>query len=385
MKDNAEGIAGRRIHFAGSADPDVAPSELRSFHKIVKHLARRVITEGGGLIVTVGSEPIHQSEHDLPLIFDWTLLEAFNECQSSKLHNWPETQGLPVVAVGLPKWRERMPENRKPLWKRVVLTKKMQLVQIRSELSIGGVLRERQATLGDVLIVAGGGPGVEHLADLYMVNRKPVIPLDVKLKTEKISAAERLSTLAMENPGKFFDYNPPEHAAAALSTLSFKDQWPNAEDFEKRFFEFLSHLPRPKVFFARLLNKESKEFDEVEKFFRNVVDHVARKAGYERFEMGKEVSREPFLNVEIFQAIYSSSLVIVDLTDLRPDCFTELGYAWGLRKKVIVTARKGTRLPFDSASFPCHFWSPKDADDKRINDLQEFMSKNINRKPIVES
>jgi len=380
-----ERIAGRRIHFAGSADLDVAPSRLKYFQKLVKHLAKRAITEGGGLIVTVGTEPVHQNEHDLPLIFDWTLLEAFDECRNLKLLDWPETQGLPVIAVGLPKWRERMPDNRKPLWKRVISAKKIQLVQIRSELSVGGVLREMQATFGDILVVAGGGPGVEHLADLYMTNRKPVIPLDIQLKPTKPGAAERLSTLAMESPDRFFEYKPPEHAAAAFSTLSFKDQLPNVEDFEKRFFDFLYHLPRPRAFFARLLNKNLEEFDEVEKFFRDVVDHVVKNAGYERFEMGKEASKEPFLNVEIFQAIYGSSLVIVDLTDLRPDCLTELGYALGLRKKVIVTAQKGTRLPFDSASFPCHFWSLKDTDDQRRTDLQEFMSKNINRRPIIES
>jgi len=188
----------------------------------------------------------------------------------------------------------------------------------------------------------------------------------------------------MEGPEKFFEYRPAEQATAAFSTLSLRNQLPNVEEFEKRFFDFLLHLPRPKAFFARLLNKKSPEFGEVERFFRNVVDKVVRDAGYERFEMGTEVSREAFLNVEIFQAIYGSSLVIVDLTGLRPDCLTELGYALGLRKKVIVTAQEGTHLPFDSASLPCHFWSLEQADDQRKIDLQDFMRKNINRKPIIE-
>jgi len=378
-----ERISGRRIHFAGSADLDVEPARLRYFHKLVKHMAKRTLAEGGGLIVTVGSEPIHQSEHDLPLIFDWTLLEALDECQKLRIPDWPETQGPPVIAVGLPKWQERMPENRKPLWKRVISTKNIQLIQIRSGLSVGGVLRERQAALGDVLVAAGGGPGVEHLAELYMSNRKPVIPLDIQLRTTKPGAAERLSILAMESPENFFEYKPPEQATAAFSTLSLRNQLPNVEEFEKRFFDFLFHLPRPRAFFARLLNKKSPEFGEVERFFRNVVDHVVKEAGYERFEMGTEASKEAFLNVEIFQTIYSSSLVIVDLTGLRPNCFTELGYALGLRKKVIVTAQEGTSLPFDSASLPCHLWSPKQVDDQRKIDLQEFTKKNINRKPIV--
>jgi hypothetical protein len=378
-----ERIHGRRIHFAGSADLDVEPARLRHFHTLIKHLAKRTLVEGGGLIVTVGSEPLHQSEHDLPLIFDWTLLEALDECGKVSLPDWPETQGSPVIAVGLPKWRERMPDNRESLWERVISTKNVQIIQIRSGLSVGGVLRERQAALGDVLVVAGGGPGVEHLAELYMSSCKPVIPLDMQLKA-KDSAAERLAINVMENPEEFFDYRPPHHATAAFSKLSLKDQLPNDGEFEKKFFDFLFHLPRPRAFFGRLLNKKLPEFKEVEKFFRNVVDQVVKDAGYERFEMGRESSSEPFLNVELFQAIHSSSLVIIDLTGLRADCLTELGYALGLRKKVIITAQEGTRLPFDSASLPCHFWSPKQLDDQRKTDLQDFMRKNINRKPIIE-
>lgn len=376
-------IKGRRIHFAGSADPDVEPSKLRYFHKLVKHIAKRTLVDGGGLVVTVGSEPIHQSEHDLPIIFDWTLLEALDECQDLGLLTWPEAQGAPVVAVGLPKWRGRMPGNRNALWNRLISAKNIELVQVRSELSIGGVLRERQAAFGDILVVAGGGPGVEHLAELYMSNRKPVIPLDIQMKTKKPGAAERLSTLVMESPNRFFEYNPPEQATADYSMLSLKNQLPNFEEFEKRFFDFLFHLPRPRAFFTRLLNEKSPEFDEVERFFRNVVDCVVRGAGYERFEAGTEASKEAFINVEIFQTIYSSSLVVVDLTGLRPNCFTELGYALGLRKKVIITAQEGTSLPFDSASLPCHFWSSERADDQRIVDFQDFMKRNINRRPIV--
>ena len=384
MKNNASKISGRRVHFAGKAGPEVDPQRLRYFQRLVKNLAKRTLAEGGGLVVTVGSEPTHKTEHDLPLIFDWTLLEALDESLKTKLPEWPESQGAPVIAVGLPRWKGKMPRNRKPLWERLVSTKNVELVQIKSELSIGGILRERQARFGDILVVAGGGPGVEHLAQLFMSTCKPVIPMDIKLKT-KTSAAEGLATRATENPEKFFDYKPDHHAAAAFSTLSLKDQLPKVEEFEKKFFDFVIHLRRPRAFFARLLNKKLPEFSEVERFFRDVVDHVVQNAGYERFEMGKEASREPFLNVEVFQAIYSSSLVIVDLTGMRHNCLTELGYALGLGKKIIITAQEGAHLPFDSASLPCHFWPCRQTDTQRMTCLQEFMRKNINRKPIIES
>lgn len=376
-------IKGMRIHFAGSASVDVEPSRLRYIHKLVKQLAKKVLSLGGGLVVTAGNDPAHQDDSSLPIIFDWTLLEALNECQSSGMMNWPKSQGMPVVAVGLPKWKEKIPSKRKPLWDKVVSGGNVELVQVRSGLSIGGVLREHQAPFGDILVVAGGGPGVEHLAHLYMSNRKPVIPSDIPLKRGRHGAAERLSTLAMEMPEKFFEYNPPGKAVAAYSRLSLKHQLIDIDKFERRFFDFLSHLPKPKAFFVRLLNNKLPDFDAVERFFRNVVEPVVKDSGYERFEVGTDASREPFLNVEIFKTLYFSSLVIADLTGLRRNCFMELGYALGLSKKVIMTAKEGTELPFDPAAIPCHFWPEKQSYDKLKKEFEDFMKKNINRRPLA--
>lgn len=341
-----------------------------------------ILVQGGGLVVTLGPEPVHQADHDLPLIFDWTLLEGLDECNSRDFAGWPNTQGVPVVAVGLPRWREKIPETRRPLLGRVVHQGNVEIIQVRTGLSVGGVLRERQAEAGDILLTLGGGPGVEHLAELYMETRKPVIPLDVPIKANTESASEKLSTLAMENTERFFEYRPREKAAAAYSSLSMKNELLDANGFSKRCLEFMSHIARPKAFFARLLDSDLPEFADIEAFFRGVVDPVIDEAGYERFEMGSEASREPFLNLEIFNTLRCSSLAIVDLTGLRPNCFTELGYALGLRKKVIVTARKGTRLPFDTSALPCHFWSSNLRDESRREKLRDFIMKNIDRKRI---
>ena len=86
---------------------------------------------------------------------------------------------------------------------------------------------------------------------------------------------------------------------------------------------------------------------------------------------------------QIFKKLHYSSLVIADLTGLRLNCFTELGYALGQAKKVIVSAREGTESPFDSASIPCHFWSISEEDEKRRDAFRQFMRKNINREPLV--
>ena len=54
--------------------------------------------------------------------------------------------------------------------------------------------------------------------------------------------------------------------------------------------------------------------------------------------------------------IRRSAFVIADVTELSPNVFYEVGYAKGLGKEVILTARKGTQLPFDVDDIPTIFW-----------------------------
>lgn len=63
---------------------------------------------------------------------------------------------------------------------------------------------------------------------------------------------------------------------------------------------------------------------------------------------------------EILEGIRRAAFIIVDLTDLRPNVFYELGYADGLGGKVIVTARKGTELPFDVKDIPTILWESQE-------------------------
>lgn len=52
--------------------------------------------------------------------------------------------------------------------------------------------------------------------------------------------------------------------------------------------------------------------------------------------------------------------MIADLTELKQNVFFELGYAKGLKKPVVATAKEGTELPFDIKDLPTTFWDPVD-------------------------
>jgi hypothetical protein len=54
--------------------------------------------------------------------------------------------------------------------------------------------------------------------------------------------------------------------------------------------------------------------------------------------------------------IRNSAFVIADVTELSPNVLYEVGYAKGLGREVILTARQGTQLPFDVDDIPTIFW-----------------------------
>jgi hypothetical protein len=375
-------IKGRRVQFAGSSSKICDTDALAYAHSVIGRLAASTLRRGGGLVVTLGEDPSHR-DGGLSTIFDWTILEAlarFRERGSS----WPYQSGSQIVAVGFSDWNDRIPSNRRHLLQRVLKTGKVNLVQLKSGLNVGGLMREVQSSYGDLLVIAGGGPGTQHLSELYCASGKPVIPLDLDLsgKSEGKRVAQVLSKEAMESPWRFFSTSETG-ITASYSTLSVRKGRLAKSVLERRFWKFVDSLPPPQSFLIRVLDRKNLEFQDVEKFFREVVDDVVSDLGFRRFESGLEASKESFLNVEIFTQIAKSSLIIADATALRPNCFMEMGYAYGDGRRVILTAKEGTVLPFDSMSLPCFFWSPGTSTGILKRSFAEFISKNIDRGPLI--
>ncbi len=69
-----------------------------------------------------------------------------------------------------------------------------------------------------------------------------------------------------------------------------------------------------------------------------------------------DASNVPRILPEMIQRIEECAFAIVDLTKESPNVYYELGYAEGHDKPVIVTAKKGTTLPFDAKDIPVIFW-----------------------------
>lgn len=354
------GLLGRRVHIAGSVSPQTDIRRRQYAHELITRVVHDILQVGGGLVLGVGKEP--RADGDPPnapsLTFDWTALETAAEHLRNGSCVWPISSGPALVVVSSEKAESEIPEERRLLWKSLLMNGSLQLESIQAGARSGAMLREQQTQFGDILLTLGGETGVEHLADLYIGRRKPVIPLDLPLGASRgdgTGGSERLAREARAKPQKFFTLQAPIATAgnAYLARLATRNGTEDVASIANNIVELLISLAPPKAFYVRLMNPEHEAFPRVEAFFRKVVDPVAAEAGFERIDMSADVTTHAFINVAIFESLHFSSVVVVDVTGERPNCFIELGYALGRGLRVIVTAEKDTPLPFDQEAIPC--------------------------------
>lgn len=98
------------------------------------------------------------------------------------------------------------------------------------------------------------------------------------------------------------------------------------------------------------------------------------------------------LKSEIIRFIESSEIIVADLTNERPNCYLEVGYAMGVDKfrNLILTARQdhmadypdrkpgGPKVHFDLSGYDVLFWNPDDLDAFRIE-----LEKKIRRRQAI--
>ena len=96
------------------------------------------------------------------------------------------------------------------------------------------------------------------------------------------------------------------------------------------------------------------------------------------------------LKSEIVRFIRDADIIVADLTNERPNCYLEVGYAMGLDKfrNLILTARadhtpdddSDARVHFDLAGYDVLFWDPNDIDgfrqrlERKIKNRQHLLS-----------
>jgi hypothetical protein len=375
---------------AGSAKPTADQRHVAYAHQVVEKVVAETLQHGGGLVTGAGKEPqpMGVATGSKSVVFDWTALETAARILEAGKAKWAPGLGPPVAVVTSEKAQSEVPTTRQELWTRMIKSGHVQVEFIQPGARSGALIRTRQFELGDVLLTLGGGAGVEHLAQMFLARRRPVVPLDLPLgasREDGTGGSELLAKQALAEPNRFFALRPELRSLAGSYLAATRTHNGAADhvDVSDGIISILLALDLPCVFYVRLLNPDRPEFPRVERFFRQVVDPLVKSFGFRRIEMGTDAAEHAFMNLGIFECLHFAPAAVVDITGLRPNCFIEMGYAFGRGVKTIVTAEEGTLLPFDQSAVPCHFWNSSSLPKTERALLRKFWEKNINRPPLV--
>lgn len=374
-----------RLHIAGSASGDSEESLLAVAHELVADVVRRYAAAGGSFVLGIGAEPLHQNG-TLPLVFDWTAFAAAEAAIRSGAAP-PATQMGPLIVAGASqRGLDQVPDNRRPLLDALLEENALDVRVLPEGWRSGALIRAEQASAGDVLLTLGGGAGVEHLANLYGQSGRSIIPLDFAIgasRGDDVVGGAGLAARALRSPANFLRLRSGIPGAARLMSLSTRELDKPPEVLGDRIVRLIEELEPPLCFYVRLLDTSLPAFGPVERFFREIVDPVVGSLGFASFEMGRDEPEQAWMNEEIFARLYFSTMVIADLTELRPNCLAEVGYALGRAQRVVITARNGTRPPFDLDKIPWFFWDADEEAEALRDRLAAHLRLHSTRPPLV--
>lgn len=220
----------------------------------------------------------------------------------------------------------------------------------------GTVLRSRLATWGleferlhipepvydaDAVVIVGGKEGTLCAANWARIGKKPLLPVTAfggagatafseELRDFNIKYADRVDRLQYE----ILNRVPSDLPGLAHEVIALA-----------------AHIQAStNVFVIMPFSQDPKLLDAFDTF-KETCDEFTYECG--KVDDTADVER---IVPAIFDRIRRSAFVIADLTDQRPNVYYELGFAQGLGKPHIVTAYKGTTLPFDVHDVPTIFW-----------------------------
>lgn len=381
-------LHGRRIHIVGSADSESDEIKLSYVHNVVSALTVALASAGATFVVPFGKEPLLKDRNDGPSItFDWTVAEAAYRMLKDAQAQAGGPNGRLIATLATGKTDSQIPAQLRPIYDGLRNAGALSMEFLDPGWTAGAVRRERLAQLGDIMIGVSGGQGVEHLAIEYSSKGKPVIPLDIQIGAslrDGSGGASRLFERALAQPHDFFRVGDSESPSELLERTRTRNGERPGGEVVAAIMNLLHALTPPRVFYVRLLNDGLPEYPSVEDFFRSTVDVLVRELGYEPLQMGIGKNEFAWMNQAIFDSLHHSSVVLVDVTGVRPNCFMELGYALGNKQRVIVTARDDTNVSFDAFALEAFRWKMAEDVGERLNRFRTHWERNINIPPLVQ-
>lgn len=199
-----------------------------------------------------------------------------------------------------------------------------------------------QMQQADAVILIGGFDGTFRAANWARIANKPLLPF-----TAFGGAAQKIYAQELNE----FD----QKYSGLVERLEYEQLNSVKNDWEEHAADLIALAEKVAESRSVLVIMSYADLPELEDAFDSFVQ-VCEDLGY-RCERVTEANAAERILPDILARIERAAFVIVDLTELRPNVFYELGYADGLGKKAVITAKAGTELPFDVKDMPTICWS----------------------------
>lgn len=194
-----------------------------------------------------------------------------------------------------------------------------------------------QIELADVTIFVAGSEGTFWAKNWAFYARKPILGVPRFGGAGETIYEQELKRLRSKTQCVADDYETLNQLSADIGR------------YAKEVVSLAERLIIPRGVFTVMSFEQ--EFGEVFESFKQVCKEFGFEA--ERTDHSTSMGR---IVPQIESGIRQSAFVIADITSPTPNIFYEVGYARALGKDVILTAQKGTVLPFDVADIPTVFW-----------------------------
>jgi len=212
-----------------------------------------------------------------------------------------------------------------------------------------------QVSKADATIFIAGSEGTFWAKNWAFYARKPILGVPRFGGAGQTIFDLELRRLRSESPAVVEDYE-------ALNQVS-----PEIQNYVADVLGLAERMVAPRSVFTVMSFK--REYSDVFDSYKDVCKEFDFLA--ERTDESTSLER---IVPRVEKGIKECAFVLADVSETSPNVFYELGFARGLGKPVILTARKGTELPFDVGDIPVIFWEIqrdlKDSLRKRLVDMK---------------
>ncbi len=192
----------------------------------------------------------------------------------------------------------------------------------------------------DVAIFIAGGHGTFHAANWARIADKPVLGIG-----QFGGSGEALFEKERERFGRRYS-----HLVTIEDFDVLNQDTDDVDQLAEDVIALCENLVVPNTVF--IIMSFQKKFDKL----YTVYKAVCKDFGFDAVRTDKVYSLDKILP-RILKGIRHSAFVIADVTETSPNVFYEIGFAEGLGRPIIATAKVDTKLPFDIVDTPVTFWS----------------------------